>query len=84
MEGVARWLARVDSIELDNPHRRVVQVSIPGGLPELAWNVEGNRTRSGNYIDGPKIPHLRAGIFGTYLVTDGAFSVRFNDGEIVQ
>ena len=64
--------------ELTHPHLRVVQAWIPGGLPEVAWNVDGYAYQ-GRSIAEPKIPHLRRGVYSTFRVNDGEFRVQFND-----
>lgn len=76
------WLDAVAAIEADNPHRRIVWVSFPGGLPEAGCNVENTLYR-GMTREKPNVPGMRAGIYGAFPVVDGAFGVRFNDGQTV-
>lgn len=55
---------------------------MPGGLPEREWNVEGAVYRCGVILDGyQKMPNMRQGVYGSFVVTDGEFGVRFNTGE---
>jgi len=76
------WLDKIGSIERAHPEKRVVAVTIPGGLPPVAWNVEANLYRGHVPIEG-NVPNMREGVYASFPVTDGAFAVRFNTGEIV-
>lgn len=78
------WLKDVEAVERAHPNQRIVSVSFPGGVPAIAWNVENNLYRGHSPLDGNNFPHMRAGIYGSFMVLDGPFEVRFNDGEVVQ
>lgn len=74
------WLDRVEAIERQHPSKRIVSVSIPGGLPKVGWNVENHLYRGRVPVDSNRIENMRAGVYGSFRVTDGAFAVLFNDG----
>lgn len=78
------WLDKVTVIEAANPDKRIVAVSMPGGLPKIAWNVPNNLYRGNIPLDGANMPDMREGIYSAFPVTDGAFAVRFNTGDIAQ
>lgn len=80
--GWPEWLKDVEAIELKHPARRIVRVSIPGGVPEIGWNVENNTYRGHSKV-GINFANMRMGVFCSFHVDDGPFSVKFNDGEVV-
>lgn len=74
-------LGRVERIELANQHLRIVAVTLPCDLPEYLWNVEEHQMRGHVPLTGKPIPNMRKGHLGNYSVTQGPFSVKFNDGS---
>jgi hypothetical protein len=75
------WLDKVAVIEAANPDKRVVSVSIPGGLPSHARNVPNRLYRGNIPLDNANVADMREGVYGTFRVTAGPFRVRFNTGE---
>ena len=75
------WLDKVAVIETANPDKRVVSVSIPGGLPKHACNVQNQLYRGHSPLDNASVADMREGVYGAFHVTDGPFHVRFNTGE---
>jgi len=77
------WLDQIELIEKAHPDKRIVSVSIPGGLPVQARNVPNRLYRGNIPLDNATVADMREGVYGAFRVAAGPFQVRFNTGDVI-
>ena len=82
-KGWADWLDDIEKIERREFPRKVVAASFPGGLPKVAHNVSNGISRTFSPEYGLMQDGIRSGVYGSFRVYDGDFTVQFSDGGLV-